>query len=154
MGRMTIRQMTEGIQNVLEGIPLFKQVQANATLSEAIPEQPLAQVYFEHREFQSSRTASNTFGGRRGESTEQVRVKKTTILVDVYARQRSNIATDIQAIQDLAELVDEALESQAHKPYFGLEQVEAFTYSSDRVTFDYNNVSYSGIRFTLDLTTM
>ncbi len=155
MGRITTRQMTDAVKKVVEGVPRFKQVQANESLAETISEVPLVQIYLERRENQIGNTDRTGFGGSRKLSNESpIRVKRTTIFVDVYARQRSNIGDDVAAVQDLADEVDEAFEQLDNKPYFGLEGIGAFKYRLERVTFDYNNVKYAGLRFTLELSTM
>lgn len=153
-GRYKIREILNAIKLQLEGAPAFKQVQANETISEAIPEMALIQVYFERKAFQNTQTDRNTFGGRKATLEPPIRINKITINVDVYARQRSNIGTDMAAVVDAVDEVDEILEAQIHKPFFGLEQLQAFTYSCERVVFEYATVKYAGVRFVLDITVM
>jgi hypothetical protein len=138
MARITFTEMTTAVALALESSAAFRQVQAPGTalqpMGEGIAETPTAQVYLE---------AMNL----------SVRQRKVTLHIDVYARQRSNLADDVTAVQELADVVEEVLESQTHKPYFNLD-IEAFHYRLERVVFEYASVKYSGLRFVLDLTTM
>lgn len=154
MGRLTVRQMVSGVGDLLATHEGFKQVQVNEALSETIAEEALVQIYFQGRRFVKTDTDRRSFGGRREEGSKPVRVKQTQLHIDIYARQRSQIGQDLSAVQDLFEIADELFETQDHKPFFNLEQVESFTYTSERVTFEVNNVKYSGVRFVLELVSM
>lgn len=153
-GNITIRQMTDAIKKTLSGIASIKQLQDSETIAETIAETPLVQIYFGRREILMGSTDRVTFSGRRDNSVPPIRPKRTTIIIDAYGRQRSQIGQDIAAIQDLADEIEDALDQQNHKPYFGLSQLEAFKFYSERVIFEYGNTKYSGVRFTLELVTM
>jgi hypothetical protein len=157
MARITFTEMTTAVALALESSAAFRQVQAPGTalqpMGEGIAETPTAQVYLEAMNLSATDTDRRTFGGRQHAGLRPVRQRKVTLHIDVYARQRSNLADDVTAVQELADVVEEVLESQTHKPYFNLD-IEAFHYRLERVVFEYASVKYSGLRFVLDLTTM
>lgn len=154
MGKVSFKDVTKAIRNFLDD-GTFKQVQAGETLTESIPETAIVQVYLDAKNMQSTSTDRNTFGGPRklnGDALQPVRSNRWTVNVDVYVRQRSDIGADMAAVEDKANYVDELLGGQTNSPFFGLDGIKAFTYRMERVVFDYNKVSYVGVRFILDLT--
>lgn len=154
MGKVSFRNVTEAVRNFLDD-GTFKQVQAGQSLTESIPETALIQVYIDAKNMQSTATDRLSFGGAKRQNADidqPVRPNRWTVNVDVYCRQRSDIGTDMAAVEDRANYVDELLGTQVNSPFFGLDGIKTFTFRMERVTFDYNKVSYVGVRFILDLT--
>ena len=143
MTTLTITQITEGIRDTLAPAEGLKRVESGVTLTESIPDTPLLQVYFQDEETDiASQTDRTTFRGG-------VKQAGVTHHADVYVRQRGNIGEDIAACEEMAEAVRTLLASQNTKPYFGLDGLKAFHWRAERVTFEYADVKYSGIRFVI-----
>lgn len=150
MTRVKIKTCTENISVCLEAIPDLKRVMRGATLKETIPETPAIQVYFDSKDVISpGGTDRYTMGGGKNGV-----IRKTAMIihVDVYARQRSNIGDEMALLEELIDLVDDVMEQQGDKPYFGIDGVQAYSYRAERTTFEYNKNDYVGVRFYVTLT--
>lgn len=83
-------------------------------------------------------------------------VRRTTIVLwcDYYARQRSHLGEDLDAVVDGMDAIINILEAQQVKPYFGNANIKAFAWGWEYVSFSYGEqeVKYSGVRFILTLT--
>lgn len=145
MSDLTFTQITQGIRDTLSAAEGVNRDQSGVDLTESIPDTPLLQVYFETEDTDGSgNTGQTTF--RAG-----VRVAHITIHADVYVRQRNNIDQDIAACETMAEAVRAQLAAQKLKPYFDLDGLQAFHWRTQRVTFAYGSVEYSGIRFVIEV---
>lgn len=144
MPTITLTQIVEAIRLELDGIASFKQVQGGSTITESIPETPLGQVYVETvQQDVTSQTDQTTFG------TSPTRQTQIIVHVDVYARVRSNIGTDMAAIMTVADAVITELESQPPAKPFSLTGLRAFNWTANRVIFTYANQELVGMRFVL-----
>ncbi|MCK6580361.1 MAG: hypothetical protein L6Q98_19885 [Anaerolineae bacterium] len=112
-------------------------------LTEGIADLPMLQVYWQSLD--TSTGSENDRIAMRG----GVRVTQCVFHADVYARQRGMISEDAARTLELAEAVQEILEAQDVKPYFGLIGVKSFRWTAERVTFDYAGVAYAGVRFVI-----
>lgn len=146
--RVPISTITAGVATALRARPEINQAMAGIDLKETIPENAVVQVYFESKSLGEG-TDRMTMG-RQG--VKPIRKNIITINVDVYARQRSNIGQDMQALEDLVDVVDDILENQDATPAFGISGIKSFTSQANRVTFEYNKVDYVGVRYVLTFT--
>lgn len=82
-------------------------------------------------------------------------IRQTTITVyaDYYARQRSHIGEDLNAVVEGMDALINVLEAQQTKPYFGNTDIKSFAWRWEYVTFAYGEqeVKYSGVRFIITL---
>ncbi len=126
-----------------------KRVQAYDEITESIPEWPLLQVYAESGEVDTGNdeTDRSSFGAG-------VRQTEMVIRVDVYSRRRSNIGEDLKAQMDLIDAIDAKFVQQV-KPFFGLENIQAFRWKWERATLLSGKgdgaTEFAGCRFTLTL---
>jgi hypothetical protein len=109
---------------------------------------PMAQVYPSPTWTQdpSGNTDRTTFGGG---------VRQTLIgfHIDVYARRRSHIAEDMEAVVNISDEIEAIFEEQNTKPYFNEEGIKAFNWTATRVTFQYADPLdlYAGIRYVVNV---
>ena len=91
-------------------------------------------------------TDRQTFGKGRYE-------RRYTLFVDLYARQRSQLAEDMAKLVTLIDAVETVLDAQKAN-IFGLSTGSnvAFSWSWQRSIFDYAGPLYAGARFTLVFT--
>lgn len=126
-----------------------KGLQDLGDFTEAMNSTPAVQVYPDSGALAQSTGAGSdrvTFGGK-------IRHNRWTFHIDIYARQRANIAIDLVESFKLLRPVLDVLDSQTKAPYFGLEGIQSFTYRWERVTFTYGSEdhSYAGVRVMIDL---
>lgn len=152
--RVTISQIDTAIAETMRTVVGVKRVEDAAQpnideggLTEAFVDLPLIQVYWQRNDTSAgSGTDRATFVGG-------VRVNQMLFHVDVFAKQRGNLAEDAAKALELAEAVISVLEAQNTKPYFGLEGIKAFRYVADYTTFGADNgPRYAGVRFAIEVT--
>lgn len=144
---VTLTQMCQAVKDTMT--PIFDhtwQVQVPSELKDGMNDTPTLQVYPENWSIVVS-------GTDRRSSRGGIHQEETIILCDLYARQRGHIGEDMSMLLPLIDAIIVKLEAQDVKPYFGLDGLKAFTWSGERVTFQYNSVNYIGARFTLTFTT-
>jgi len=111
-------------------------------LTEGVNETPTMQVYPMTGEPRNE-TAQSTYG--RG-----IVITDESYAVDIYTRQRSQLAEDMESIVDMIPLVETVLEAQKQKP-FGVDGLKAHNWSWDVVTFEYAGIGYAGVRFMINV---
>lgn len=116
-------------------------------IKENIIDTPTLQIYpFEGNTDPSGNTDRTTFGAA---------VRQTPIIfhADYYARQRSHIGEDLNAVVEGMDALINVLEAQQTKPYFGNASIKAFNWRWEFVTFTYGEqeVKYSGVRFIITI---
>lgn len=141
---VSLLQIADAIAGTLSTIQEDWRVQTAQNMTESIPETPLLQVYPE-RGSTDSGSSSDRASFRAG-----IRRTDVTIFADLYARQRSDISTDLRAAFELFDEIERHLIDQQVKPYFGLPEIKSFNWQWERVTFEYGdpNLPYVGIRIT------
>ena len=72
------------------------------------------------------------------------------IIVDVYARRRSQLSDDMKVTVDLIDAISDILETQERPPFFGESGVKAYSWSWKRMTFLRAKAFYMGVRFTIN----
>lgn len=147
--KVAISQITHAVRDALAGIDLIKQAQAGRELTENIPVTPLVQVYFEGKD-----TSSGSSTDRKSFGQNPVRQSLVTVHADIYVEMRNSIGAEMALLEELVDRVDEVIEEQQGPAYFGVDGVKSFRYHVERVQFEYNKKTYTGIRFVLEFTTL
>jgi hypothetical protein len=148
---ITLAQICDAIESALDDATTITRSQSFDELTEGIgsADTPLLQVYPEACGPVSlgSETDKLTLGGSPPHRREQY-----TIHADYYARQRSHIAEDMEALVDGIDAMTDVLEDQGCPP-FDLDGISSFQWSWRRVVFPYAGAEYMGARFTIVLET-
>lgn len=134
----------EGIARTQDGADDGSSDDANLTpLSEGMNDTPTLQVYLESGLADASNEVDRT--------TFRAGVRQTELVfhADVFGKQRAHIGEDMALIIQLTSAVWDILEAQDVKPYFGLEGIQAFRWTMQRVTFNYASTDYMGARFVI-----
>ena len=116
-------------------------------LTEGTQDIPQLRVYWES-DVTDAMTPTNRLTSRSSTHLGVI-VTDQVFHADLYGVQRSNIGPDMGVLYPLIDAVRAKLEAETDAPYFGLDGIKGFKWSSQRVTFDYANVSYVGCRFTI-----
>jgi hypothetical protein len=104
---------------------------------------PMLQVYPETGDCDAlQQTSATTFQGG-------VAVKGFEFIVDLLARQRSQLPEDMQAVVDAVDNVMTVLEAQRVGDKFGVEGIRQFHWRWQRVVYQYAQAVYVGARFTV-----
>lgn len=144
---ITYGNISKAVGNTLKAASVFKNFQQWDELTEAVPGGfPFGRCYPDE--------GNVDYGGESVDrSTFQVGVRATqmTMTIDCYVRVRSQLKTDITAQINLVDAVDAVLVAQQNKPFFGLEGIQAFNWSWQRVTYVHEKTSYTGVEFKLSL---
>jgi len=143
---ITLAQICDAIESTLDDATTVVRSESYDELSDGVQDTPLLQVYPENGlQSAGGATDRHTFGG----GGDPARQTELTIHADYYARQRSHIGEDMAALVNGIDALQDVLEGQDQKPYFGLEGIRAFSWRWDRVVFEYAGVQYMGARFIL-----
>lgn len=143
----TLVQICAAIEAALSAATGLSHSQAFDELSEALVDLPMLQVYPED--------GTLDIATNNDRSTFQAGVRQTafTILADLYARQRgAGIGEEMGALVPLIDAILDVVRAQDTKPYFALEDLQAFgPVTFRRVSFVYGDLqtSYIGARFTI-----
>lgn len=153
MGNITIAQIStaialtlgeaEGIVRTQDGANDGEAENDTTPLSEGMNDTPTLQVYLESGLTDASNEVDRT--------TFRAGVRQTELVfhADVFGKQRAHIGEDIALCTTLASALWDILEQQQVKPYFGLDGIQAFRWTMQRVVFTYATVDYAGLRFVL-----
>ena len=144
---ITIAQICDAIASTLSAATTTPRTQSYDELTEGVNDVPMLQVYPENgNQDPSGNTDRTTF--KAG-----VRQTMLTIHADYYAHQRVHIGEDMAALVSGIDALTDIFEAQDTKPYFGLEGIQAFSWSWQRVTFQYGDPQYSyvGARFIINV---
>ena len=143
---ITLAQICNAIETTLATATTVVRSESYDELTEGIHDLPMLQIYPEgSSQSPPGATDRHTFGG----AGNPVRQTEFVIHADYYARQRAHIGEDMAALVDGIDALQDVLEGQDQKPYFGLDGLKAFSWRWDRVTFVYADVNYIGARFML-----
>lgn len=144
---ITLAQILDAIEATLAAAPTLARSMSYDELTEGINDTPLLQVYPD--------SGNQDPAGNTDRTTFKAGVRQTvlTINCDYYAQQRKHIGEDMAALVDGIDAMTNIFEAQDTKPYFGLDGIRAFSWSWQRVTFEYGdpNIGYVGARFTLTI---
>jgi hypothetical protein len=142
--------IVEKIASILEGIPEFRQVQRNLTLTEDIPELPLIQVYW-------NSNSPLVISGDNNKITFSSSTKppivgtKVEIKVDIYISQRSQLGVELTKMINILDQVDQIFYQKLSTPILNMQGVKGFSYAAERVVFKVGDYSYSGISIVISL---
>lgn len=138
---ITLIQICNAIETVLAAAITY--TQSPSEMTEGMVDFPRIQVY------PNSGTANPPQQTDRHTFQAVIRQQQIEIYADLYATQRSEIGEDMGILLPLIDAIIDEIEKQDKKPYFALEGIKAFTWSWQRVIFQYNDPlqSYVGARF-------
>ena len=143
MGTLTLAQICDAIESTLGAATGMKTAQSYDELTESVgsADTPLLQVYPDNGDCDASgSTDRTTFQGGK-------RQKYVMIHADLFARQRSHLAEDMEVTVDMIDALIDILEQQDTKPYFDQDGIKAFSWRWERVTFPDAGVDLAGARF-------
>ena len=138
------------IATTLGAAASINRVQGPAALSEDSPDLPMLQCYPVSGDTDAGNTASAGSGANdRTTFRAGVRVTETLLRVDIPCRQRSHLAEDMAAVVGIAQEVQDLLEAQKTKPYFGNATIKGFRWRWEYVNFQrgQQEIVYPGCRF-------
>lgn len=140
---LSIEQVLRAVATTLDGALAGVRVDTMETMTEGANDYPLVQVYPEliEGDISSESTNRTSFQG-------QIQQVQLQVNVDVFARQRSHIAEDMVALVNISDGVVSCLQAQT-KPLFGLDGLRGFRWRGERVTFEYSETAFVGMRFQL-----
>ena len=153
MGNVLTTSICNTVVNTLRTIPALGSgvVQKPGEMTEGITDEPTVQVYPEEVKpvTPSGATERTSFGTSNHDKMK--RQHDITVHIDLYARMRHELNEDMAALLDLIDPIEEKLEEQSVKPYFGLAGLQAFSWTSSRVIFVYGDpeIKYVGWRWVL-----
>jgi hypothetical protein len=140
---ITLAQVVDAIETTLGAAVTVARSESYDELTEGIHDLPMLQVYPE--------AGSQDPAGGTERTSFQAGVRQTefTIHADYYARQRRDIGEDMNALVAGIDALQDVLEAQDTKPYFGLDGIRGFRWSWNRVVFVYGDpqMGYVGARF-------
>ena len=143
---ITIAQICNAVESTLGAAATVKRSQSYDGLTEGMQDFPTLQIYPEAGN-------QDPGGGNTDRTTFKAGVRQTELIVhaDYYARQRSHLGEDMAAIVNGWDAITNELEKQDSKPYFGLDGLQAFKWTAQRVIFEYGDpkVRYTGVRFVI-----
>lgn len=154
---VTLMELVDAVKDTLSAADGLKQAwsQAMGEIKETIPpgDLPLMQVYLATGETsKDSSTDRITFSAGTG-NRDPIRHFDAIIRVDVYARQRSYMEEDLKASIIIANAVYDILDAQNVAPYFGHDNIKAFRFDMQLVTFVYGAQpeNFTGYRFDIEI---
>ena len=144
---VTLAEICDAVEDTLAAAITVIRSESYDELTEGVhaADVPLLQVYPE--------AGLQDAGGRTDRYTFQAGARQTefTLHADYFARQRSHIGLDMKALVNGIDALQNVLEAQDKKPYFGLDGIRAFSWTWSRVVFAYGDpqLAYMGARFVL-----
>lgn len=142
MATITTAEINTAIATALGAAASLVRTEDFDELTEGMADAPTLQVYWEEERSDPSGTADRT-AFRGG-------IRQTDMIfhADVYVNQRANIGEDMGRLYPLKDEIDDILQAQDTKPYFGLAGIKALMqWDARRVIFSYAGVDYIGIRY-------
>lgn len=142
-----VSEICDAIAEVLSEASGIKSVKSYNEVTEGVPavECPRLQVYPDDYNPDINNTVERTtFGG-------VIRQAQLNVFVDIFARERSHINLDMEALVDTLDSLIDVLEDQEDPPFFGLEGIKAFGWTWKRVGLIYGGHQYLGGRIILRL---
>jgi len=142
MATITTAEINTAIATTLGAAASLVRTQDYDELTEGMADTPTLQVYWEEELSDPSGTADRT-AFRGG-----IRQTDITFHADIYVNQRANIGEDMGRLYTAKDEIDDILQAQDTKPYFGLTGIKALMqWSATRVIFSYGGADYIGIRY-------
>lgn len=147
--RISIADILRGVQSVFINDSLFPHVQTLESLTEGISDTPTIQIFPETRDVDTRSGGTDRSAFRGG-----VRVSEVVINMFVYADQRSYIEENMLRLVAAIDAIDDILEQQDVKPYFGVDGLKAFRWGWSRAVIEMGEpmTKYVGVLYTLTFT--
>jgi hypothetical protein len=120
-------------------------------LKEGLANTPCIQVYWNSLEpvSEGSATDRRTFGGNA--SAAPIRTKRFVWSVDLYLNPRSMIDQILTKMLPYVDEINDILEAQNQKPYFGITGIQSYTWSAQRGTQEYASTMYPVCQWTIEI---
>jgi len=142
---ITLAQICNAVETTLSAATGLTYTQSYNELKEGVNDLPLVQVYWED--------SNQDPGGTNDRTTMKAVVRQTDVSIycDLYAAPRNEIGQNMATLLPLVDAIQDELEKQRTKPYFGLVGLKAYHWSARRTTFQYTDPMrlYVGARFIL-----
>ena len=140
---ITLAQICNAVETTLAAATGLTYTQSYNELEEGMNDTPTLQVYWN--------SSTQDPGGTNDLTTFKAVVRQTDIEIycDLYATTRNEIGENMASLLPLVDAIQDELEKQDTKPYFGLTGLEGFNWSARRTTFQYTDPMrlYVGARF-------
>lgn len=134
--------LCEAVRSTIAG--LFVSAQGPASLKESIPDYPAVQVYPDEWD------TDNRTGNDRSTFGAGVRQREVTLFADVFVKPRAVLSEDIIKQVRLSDQIDELLDQQ-RETLFNESRIKSMKWRGQRATFEENNTSFVGLRYTINL---
>jgi len=145
----SIGEITTAVHDSIALVGALNSVQNYNELTEGMNTLPGAQIYPESGDCDAATETDRTTFVDAATGVPGVRQAEVMVRVDVYARQRSQLAEDWDTAVDLLDAVYDQLETQGDCPLFGLTGIRSYRFTWQRVVFEYATIAYTGFRFEL-----
>lgn len=143
-----IEDLNDALATFFTGTTGVQRVQGHSGLTEGMQDWPTLQIYPEEFEYDVATANDRT--------TFKAGIRQTEFLfnLDLYGRQRSQLAEDMQAMVVALDAVRARLDTAKTRPFFGMAEIKAYTVGrARRVLFEYGDpaIRYTGFRIPLAL---
>lgn len=142
---ITMAAICDGIATTLSTATGIKTTKSYNKVTEGIPgtECPRLQVY------PDALNQALSLGTERYTMGAGVQPMDLTVFVDVFARVRSHVHLDIEAVVVTLDNLIDTLQDEEKPPFFGVAGIKSFTWTWRRATLLYGSKRYAGGRFTI-----
>jgi len=141
MSAITLAQVCDAIEGVLDDATTLARSQSYDELTEGVHDCPQLQVY--------PAAGGQDVGTDTDRSSFQAGVRQTgfTIHADYYAKAVSHVAEGMEALVDGIDAMQNELEKQDTGAKFGLEGIKSMRWNWEMVQFQAGQTLYIGARF-------
>ena len=149
---ITIEQMNSAIHDTLaNNLTTVDYTQDYDDLTEGLANTPLVQVYWDALTTVStgSSTDRRTFGG--DSNKKPVRSKTFIFHVDLYCDPRAHLDSMFVQMLPIVDEINNILEDQDQKPYFGLSGIQSYTFDATRTNIDYAGTNYPVVQWNIEI---
>lgn len=149
-GSITIGQICDAIAAVVATSSGINRVQSYNQITEGMQDHPTAQIYPESAEV-SWRSDTDTLSFCGG-----VQAMNMIVRVDLIGDERAHAGQNWGTIIDVASALHDTLVAEGNCtdgrcPHFGLDGIQSFRFTWQRVLFTYATVLHVGMRFELQI---
>lgn len=145
MATVTLASLCDSIASTVAAAADIEDTQKWDELTEGMNTLPCLQVY------PSAWNQDDLSGVSQSSFRGGVKRSMETFVMDIYARQRSDLITDMKVLINLIDQINAILDGINTTPYFGDDNIRQFHYSGNTATLEYAGVSYAGARYTLEV---
>ena len=147
---ITIVQMNSAIHDEFaNNLTTIDYTQDYDNLGEGLANTPLLQVYWNSLSSVSEGSATDrrTFGG----GAKPIRTKRYVFRADLYCDPRGMLDANFIQMLPIVDEINNLLEAQDTKPYFGLDGIQSYTFSCERGVITYAQTDYPVVQWTIEL---